>query len=307
MKTLKLILPVLILLPFCTLAQSHKAIGEINYDYIPVKLGDTSATAKLFNAEMAFPIFKKQSSSLNGKVQFGSMTFKNFPESAEESLYSIEFQAAYTHKFDSLKSITLFGKLGIYSDMEDISIEDFRGTIGFQYKIRKNARYLYGVGAAYSNQFFGHQISPFITIDYHPSKNWYLYGQIPTDFRIEYALTEKDYLAFGIRGVTNSYRLSDKTGPGRYNNSSFIQTSQWSTKLYYERFVFKNWSVNLSAGYAISQNFRQYNNISGSMLDSWTILTIPVGKKRPDPAVEIKKPGMLYSVGIKYNIFTNRK
>lgn len=306
-SVLKIVLPVLIFLPFFSIAQSQKAVAETGYDYIPIKFGDTSASAKIFNAELAFPILTKRNSSLTGKGEFGSITFRDFPQSAKASLYSISFQVAYTHKVDSLRSLTLFGKLGIYSDFEDISVEDFRGTIGFQYKIRKNARYLYGLGAAYSNQFFGHQINPFITIDYHPTKNWYIYGQIPTDFRAKYALSEKDNIAFGIKGVINSYRLSDKTGPDRYDNSSFIQTSQWSTKIYYERFIFKNWSVNVSAGYAFSQIFRQYNNIDGSKLDSWTILVLPVGKKRPDPAVEIKKPGMLYSVGIRYNIFTKIK
>lgn len=306
MKIPTLALPLLMLLPAITIAQSHKSIGDIHYDYIPVKLGDTSASAKIFNAEMAFPIFKKQTSSLSGKAEIGSIKFSNFPGDANSSLYSISFQAAYTHKLDSSKSLSIFGKLGVYSDFEDISIEDFRGTVGFQYRIRKNARYLYGLGVAYSNQFFGHQINPYVTIDYHPSRNWYLYGQIPSDFRIEYSLSDKDYLAFGVKGQTNSYRLSDKTGLGRYKNSSFIQTSQWIGKLYYERFIFKNWSVNVSAGYAFSQNFRQYNNIGGSMLDSWTILTIPVGKKRPDPAVEIKKPGVIYSAGIRYSIFSTK-
>jgi|GEM_PF-1077050 len=304
MRKFKLAIMLILLAPLATLAQIHRDLANFNYGYIPVKLGDTSASARTIDFDIAMPVFNRPKESLTLKLDLHKITFNEFPEDTQGTLYGTAIQGAYTRKLgNGNKALTLFGQLGIFSDFDDISGEDFRGTIGFQYKYTRSEKLRYGLGLAYSNQFFGHQISPYITFDYRPSKKWDIYGQFPTNFRAAYLFSDKDILAFGVRGSTNSYRLSKELKSHPYDNSGFIQTTQWSSRLYYEHYFGKHISINGSAGFAFVNKFRQYDDIPGSMLDSWTIITVPVGKKRPDPVREISKPGMVYQIGISYNLF----
>jgi len=298
-----LIIAIICLSPVIGIAQQRKELAQIGYIYIPVKLGDTSASAKVLDVEFTMPVFRKPKESLTLKMEFGKMTFHNFRDVVEETLYSVALQGAYSRKFsDTTKTFTLLGQIGIFSDWEDISGEDIRGTIGFQYKYARSPRLKYGLGLAYSNQFFGHQISPYVTFDYRPNKHWDIYGQFPTNMRAAYLITERDNVALGIRGLTRSYRLSNRQGSGHYENSGFIQTTQWSAKAYYEHTFGKHLTLSGSAGYAIINKFRQFDYIPGSMLNSWTIITFPVGKKRPDPNQEVSKAGMVYQLSLSYTL-----
>lgn len=293
----KLILLILIISPFISSAQ-HKEAGHLDYWYVPVKYKDTGANVRMVDLNVGLPIYRKPAASLLANVELKTVQFSNFPLQNIPTLYSVSFQAAYVRKINQNLSLALFGQLGVFSDFKDLSAEDVRGTIGFQYRIKHSETFKSGLGIAYSNQFFGNELLPYINIDYNPGPDWRIYGQVPSNVKAEYKLSKKDFIGFGVRGLTNSYRLS-KT---EYN-SSFVQTVEWHGKLFWERFIYRNWSVNLNAGYTFSQTFRLYDDIDGAMLNSWTILTIPVGKKRPEPKQEIKRNGMIYQVGVAYNIF----
>lgn len=301
MSTRSLIIAIVCFYPVMGLAQQRKEMAQISYIYMPVKLGDTSASARVLDIEFAMPVYRRPKESLMLKLDFGQMTFHQFRNVDDETLYGLALQGAYSRKFnDTTKTFTLMGQVGIFSDMEDVSGEDIRGTIGFQYKYARSERLKYGLGLAYSNQFFGHQISPYVTFDYRPSKRWDIYGQFPTNIRAAYAVTEKDNIALGIRGFTRSYRLSSKKSHSEYDNSGFIQITQWSANLYYEHTFAKNFLLTGSAGYAVINKFQQFDYIPGSMLNSWTIITVPVGKKRPDPSQEISKAGMVFRLSLSY-------
>lgn len=285
----------LLSLPAAAFAQHTERLGISGY-YIPVKYGDTSSSLKMTELSYTTPLYKSAKSVLTGGMEFKAAGFKGFPEGSI-SLYALSLQSVYVRKVSERLSLALFGQVGIYSDWKDISTEDMRTTIGMQYRIKYSERFKAGLGVAYGNQFYGHQLSPYVTIDYRVSRHWYLYGQVPTHVKLEYIFSDKDFAGFGIRGINNSYRLS-KT---EYE-SHFIQFTQWSTKLYWEHYFAKRWSFTLSAGYALIQKFKMYQD-NGETFNYWNILTIPVGKKSPEPLHEIKQSSMFFQAGISYGIF----
>lgn len=289
----------------CTInlyAQQHRDMASINYWHVPITNQDSSKTKiQMVDVNFDFPIYKGNKNTIFGSMELRQAHIDNFPSQENLSVYSTAYRMAYIRKVSPTLSLALFGQIGVYSDFKDVSSEDFRGMIGFQYRIKHSEQLKTGLGVAYANQFFGHQLLPYLSIDYHFKDRWYIYGQVPTNVRLEYMLGEKDFVGFGIRGLTNSYRLSKNE-----HNSQFIQNVDWMGKFYWEHFITKNVSFNINGGYSFIQSLRLYDDIPGDMLNSWTIITFPVGKKRPDPVHEIKKNSFMFQLGVSYNVFNNK-
>lgn len=299
MKNFHYLVAFIVLAPLFSSGQDNKEVAGINYMYIPVKYNDTSLHVNIVDFNIGMSLHKTEKTSISGKLEVGSMSFSNFPGTSP-TFYSTAFQGVYTRIVNNNLALTIFGKLGIYSDMKNISANAFRAMVGFQYKIKVSETMRYGLGIAYANQFYGNQLMPYVNMDWHPSRNWEIYGQFPTNIRAEYTLSERDFIGFGINGLKNSYRLSSKN-----DEDNFVQLSQWTGKLFYEHKVYKHWSFNVNAGYALTQSYSEYNDVKGGNLNTWSILTIPVGKKRPVPTTEVRKTGMVFQGGIAYKIFKN--
>ncbi len=283
-------------------AQQHKDMASLNYWNIPIKNGDSTTRIRMVDMNLDFPLHQSSLNSVFGGIELRQAHIGNFPNGENLSVYSTAFKMAFVRKVSPTLSLALFGQIGIYSDFKDVSSEDFRGLVGFQYRIKHSEQLKTGLGVAYANQFFGHQLLPYLSIDYHFKERWYLYGQVPTNVRLEYMISGKDFIGFGIRGLTNSYRLSKS----QYN-SQFVQNVDWMGKVYWERFFTKNLSFNVNGGYSFIQSVRLYDDIPGDLLNSWTIVTFPVGKKRPEPIHEIKKSSYMLQIGVAYNVFSNKK
>jgi len=275
-------------------AQDHRDVASINYWHVPITNNDSSKTKiQMLDVNFDFPIYKGSQNSIFGSMELRQAHIDNFPTQENLSVYSTAYRMAFIRKVSPTLSLALFGQIGIYSDFKDLNSEDLRGMVGFQYRIKHSEQLKTGLGIAYANQFFGHQLLPYLSINYHFKERWYLYGQVPTNVRLEYTLAKKDFIGFGIRGLTNSYRLSKNE-----NNSQFIQNIDWMGKFYWEHFITKNLSLTINGGYSFIQSLRLYDDIPGDMLNSWTIITFPVGKKRPEPVHEIKKNSFMFQLGV---------
>lgn len=283
-------------------AQQHRDVASLNYWNVPITNGDSTTRIQMVELNLDFPIYRGGRNALFGSIELKEAQISNFPNKENLNVYSTAYKMAFVRKVSPTLSLALFGQIGIYSDFKDISSEDFRGVFGVQYRITHSEQLKSGLGLAYSNQFFGHQLLPYLSIDYHFKDRWYLYGQVPTNVRLEYMVSEKNFAGFGIRGMTNSYRLSKSL-----YNSQFLQNVDWFGKVYWEHFFTKHLSFNINGGYSFIQSLRLYDDIAGDMLNSWTIITFPVGKKRPEPIYEIKKNSFMFQVGLAYNVFTNKK
>lgn len=272
-------------------------LASINYSISKLKYNDTSANAKQLEVKFRIPVYQKNKSTIVGTIGYKNVSLNDFPESYSQNLQGITLQAVWLYKFSNNKSITLFAQAGWFSDMKDISSKDFRYTAGFRYRVKHSDKLSTGWGLAYSRQFFGNQIIPFIDVDYRPNEKWSITGQFPIKPKVLYHFNKKLSAGLEINGDAASYRLSQSE-----KNNEFIQINQWTGLAKLEYQFAKAWQFNFGIGRNFKQAYKLYNDASTT---PWTIITIPLGDK-PAPIQQIDNKGLNIQFGISFSPFTNR-
>ena len=226
---------------------------------------------------------------------YKNINLHGFPANYTSKLHGIALQCAWLYKNTYRSSLTFFAQAGLFSDMNDISGKDFRLSGGFRYRFKHSDKLSTGWGLAYARQFFGHQIIPFIDVDYKPNKNFSISGQFPVKPKILYHFNKKLSAGLELSAEAASYRLSAEE-----NNNQFIQINQWTgfAKLEYQ--FAKAWQLSFGIGRNFKQSYKLYNDASGT---PWTIITIPVGAK-PEPTQELDNGGVNVRLGVSFNPFS---
>jgi len=141
------------------------------------------------------------------------------------------------------------------SDLKDISGEDMTYSAAVMLRIRKSETFSYSLGVAYSRQFFGNVLIPVIGMDWNISDRWTYSGTLPIAEKLKYKISGKNFAGisndFSIGG--GAYRLSKQM------DSKYFQLQQIRTSLFYENAPAKNFSLQISERYNISQKLDLYN------------------------------------------------
>lgn len=288
---MRFIIGILFLLPVFRSIAQDKDLATVNYAISKVSYNDTSAGAKQFDVKFRLPVYQQNRSTLGGTIGYKSVSLHDFPASYTSSLHGITLQGAWLYKFSAQQSLAVFAQTGLFSDMKDVDGKDIRYGFGFRYRYKHSYKLSSGWGLAYSRQFFGNQIIPFIDVDYRPNENWSISGQIPIRPKVLYHFSTKLRAGIELNGDAASYRLS-QTG----RNNQFMQINQWMGlgKLEYQ--FAKLWQLNFGIGRSFNQSYKLYNNASTT---PWTIITFPLGA-RPDPVQRINSRGLNIQLGVSF-------
>lgn len=262
-------------------------LAVINYTASALKYNDTSAHARQFDAKFRLPVYR----TFGITIGYKNVMLAEFPSSYTPHLHGITLQTAWLYKLTARRNLSFFVQAGLFSDMKDISGKDFRYSAGFRYRYRHSDKVSTGWGLAYARQFFGNQVIPFIDIDYKPNNKWSITGQFPVKPKVLYHFSEKLRTGVELSGEAASYRLS--------SNNQFIQINQWTGLAKLEYQFASAWQLNFGIGRNFKQSYKLYND---AVTTSWTIITIPVGRKE-DPVQKIDSKGLNVQLGISYNPF----
>lgn len=288
---------IILLLLACRSTAQDKDLATINYSISKVKYNDTSANARQFDAKFKLPVYQKNKSTFACIIGYKNVSLNNFHNSYTSPLHGFTIQAAWLYKSTDKKYLTLFIQAGLFSDIKDLSGKDFRYSAGFRYRYKHSDRLTTGWGLAYSRQFFGNQIIPFIDVDYRPNDKWTISGQAPVKPKIIYRFNTKISAGIEVNGEASSYRLS-----ATEKNNQFIQINQWTGLAKIEYQFAKSWQFNLGIGKNFKQSFKLYNDASTT---PWTIITIPLGNK-PEPVHKVDSKGLNVQFGVSFNPFVTK-
>lgn len=289
---------VLVILSATTGFSQDKDLATVNYTLSKLKYNDTAANAQQLDVKLRLPVYQKNKNVLAGMVGYKHVSLNNFPSAYSQSLHGITLQGAWKLWLGNKRSITLFAQAGLFSDMQDISNKDFRYTAGFRYRQKHSDKLSIGLGLAYSRQFFGNQVVPFIDVDYKPNEHWSITGQFPVKPKVLYHLNSKVSAGIEVNGEAASYRLS-----ATEKNNQFIQINQWTGLAKLEWQFAKGWQLNFGLGRNFKQTYKLYNDAATT---PWTIITIPLGEK-PDPVQKIDRKGLNMQLGISFTPFFSKK
>jgi hypothetical protein len=271
-------------------------MASINYSISKLKYNDTSANAKQFDVKLKLPLYQRNKNTLAASIGYKNVVLNNFPESYTQNLHGITLQAGWLYKFSIRKSLTIFAQAGLFTDMIDVSGKDWRFGAGFRYRYKHSDKLTTGWGLAYSRQFFGNQVIPFIDVDFKPNDKWSITGQFPIKPKVLYHFNKKLSAGMEINGEAASYRLSSSA-----KNNQFIQINQWAGLARMEYQLAKAWQFNLGIGRNFRQSFKVYDDASTA---PWTIITIPLGQ-RTEPVQRVDSKGLNVQFGISLNPFHN--
>lgn len=287
----KYLLP-LLLLAHITRAQ-EKDLATIRYTVSGLKYNDTSTTANQLDVKLRMPLYQRGKSTVGATLGYKNVTLHGFPELYIASLHGIIFQSAWMYQFTARRSVTFFAQAGLFSDLKDVSVKDYRYSAGLRFRLKHSDRLRTGCGLAYSRQFFGNQLVPFIDVDYRPTDKWSITGQLPVKPKVLYNFNKKLSAGLELSGEAASYRLSSA---GRDNQ--FIQINQWTGMARLEYRFACSWQLSLGMGKNLKQSYKLYNDAATT---PWTIITIPVGSK-PDPVEKLDGKGMNLQLGISFRV-----
>lgn len=231
-------------------ATIHYTLSRLNY-------GDTAAHAKQLDIKFRLPAYRNNKNISGITPGYKYVLLDHFPGSYSPNLHGITLQGTWIHRFNNRQTITLFAQAGLFSDMKDISAKDFRYTAGIRYRQKHSVKLTSGWGLAYSRQFFGNQVTPFIDVDYQPNERWSISGQFPIKPKILYHFNKKLSAGIEVNGEVTSYRLS-----ATEKNNRFIQINQWAGLVKLEYKLAKAWQLHFGIGENFKQSYKLYDNAS---------------------------------------------
>lgn len=179
----------------------------------------------------------------------------------------------------------LLGIPKIASDFKDgISSEDWQYGGVFLEQFVKSDHFKIKAGLYYNREAFGDFYVPLVGIDWKINNRIYLYGILPTNYRVEFnVLKDRLYMGLNLKSLTRSFRLSDA------NNADYVRYNEIQTKLFVDWFVVPKVIVFAEAGYSLGKNPLQYIHNT----DEMTAVS---------PVYTPMKPYPIISVGLAYRI-----
>lgn len=293
MIKVKVYIPLLVLVAGAALAQ-ERDLATVNYAVSRVHYNDTTAAARQLDMKLRFPLYQKKQNTVGATLGYKNVSLQHFPLNYTPILHGLIFQGAWMYKMTKRRSLTLFAQAGLFSDMKDISNRDFRYSAGFRYRMKHSDKLSSGWGLAYSRQFFGNQVVPFIDLDYKPDNRWSIAGQFPVKPKILYRISKKISIGLELSGEAASYRLS-----AHERDNQFIQINQWTGLSRIEYRFAKAWQFHLGIGRNLKQSYKLFDNTSTT---HWTLITIPFGE-RSAPIQKIDSKGLNVQLGISFDVF----
>lgn len=271
-----------------------KDFATIKYGISTLRYNDTSAFAQNAEAKSRFLVTGRNRWIFIGSLAYKSLSFNHFPQAFENCIHGFTLQGISLYKVRSKSSIAFLGQAGLFSDLKDVSKKDFRFSFGIRYRVKYSEKLSLGLGIGYSRQFFGHQIAPFIDLDYKPNNKWSITGQFPIKPKVLYHFSKKLGVGIEISGDASSYRLS-----ATKNDNQFIQVNQWAGLLKLEYRFANSLQLNIGVGRNFRQSFKLYND---KIPSSWTIITFQTSEKEA-PVYQIEDKGYIIQLGISFNPF----
>lgn len=289
---IRIIVAVLLLIPAVSTGQD-KDVFSLSHDLSSIKSNEASGYYQQWEVRAKYPVFKGKQVLWAGGCTWKQVSIKNIAELPGTTFNGLSAQVFRIQQIGASASFTVFAQAGMFTDWIGVSFNDLRYGIGFRYKRRHSDRLSSGWGLAYARQFFGHQLVPFVEIDYRPSGRWRITGHFPVKPRITYQVSKQFRLGMELQGDASSFRF----GPS--GEKSILQINQWSALIRAEQIFKKNWTLFAGAGVVIRQSYRVYDDPQAV---PWTIITIPLGAKE-EPLSNISGKGFCLQFGCSLNVF----
>lgn len=218
-------------------------------------------------------------------IQTGRSTIPN--RSTRVSSISIGLGCQWLSTNQKWKSV-LLGIPKIASDFEDpVGKDDFQIGLLFIENYKVSTRLQIKAGIYYNEEIFGHFIVPLVGVDWQASDNLRFYGLLPTNYKIEYAISKRKWFTgVNFKALTRTFQLS------KDQNNDYIRFDEVVLKAFVEYYCTSNIVAYAEIGRSLGKSLLQYKANSEDLSYSNPNYT-PIGNYIP------------FSIGLAYRIRTN--
>jgi hypothetical protein len=237
----KLILILTILFFLRGNSQPYTDIANYNYQTFSSNNSSNSSTNQqtdVYALSLFVPRELKNGNTLLFRVNSESIhsSFSPSPTQTHNvSSVSLGFGYQWLSKSQKWKSV-LLGIPKVASDFEDaIGKDDFQFGLLFIENYKVSTRLQIKAGIYFNEEVFGHFIVPLLGVDWQASENLRFYGILPTNYKIEYAISKKKlYTGLNFKALTRTFQLSES------QNSDYIRFDEVVLKGIIEYYCLKN-------------------------------------------------------------------
>ena len=293
MKPLYLSFLVTILIPFSQAsAQPFVDIASFNYQNFTgtnnINPGTTNNT-KDYSFSIFLPKEFKSGNALLFRINGESIHSSTSPRITQAtSVSSISVALGYQWLSQSKKwKSVLMGIPKVASDFQSsIGNQDFQYGMLFTQNYRWNSNLQIKAGLYYNKEAFGNFFVPLVGVDWKASDRWQLFGLLPTNYKIEYAIAKKKwYTGVNFKAFTRSFQLSQE------QNKDYIRFDEVVLKGFIEYYYNDNMMMYAEIGQSLGTSVLQYKGDSQDLSYS-NPNYIPIGNYVP------------FSIGLAYRIRT---
>ncbi len=190
---------------------------------------------------------------LNGEMMSSTIT----PDSSYNSkLYTISVPIGFQFLSESKKWKTAIIAIPkIASDFKE-TVTSYDYQIGgiFLENYVYNEKLKIKAGVYYNREAFGNFFMPLVGIDWKATDRINIYGIMPSNYKVEYAITKnKLYAGLNFKSLTRSFRLS------KTHNFDYVRYNEIILKLFIDYFAYKKVLVFGELGYSLGKNPLQYS------------------------------------------------
>jgi len=262
-----------------------------SYQYDNLKYNEVNGHVASFEAFLNYPVKKLNNGVILGKMQFISQAYEDLGEPYNQKVYGLENTFFWNKELKNQDKLTVLAQVGVFSDFVDISGKDLKYSIGFRYLNHWHDRLKTGYGVGYSRQFFGHQINPFLSIDYQINDKLKLIGMLPIRPKLVYQVSEKVHWTNEFYGNVNAFRLSES----EYDNS-FIRINNWYYLSKIEYLCKNHHLFSIGIGFDFIHTLKFYNDNQANTI---TLFTFDINEPTK-PVSELKTRGFKFQIGYRF-------
>ncbi|WP_158829599.1 DUF6268 family outer membrane beta-barrel protein [Mucilaginibacter lacusdianchii] len=292
----------LILSPARTMAQGYVEGVNLSYEHMPIKIktpdGEQKFTGNNLKIATSIPIFLTPNKS-KYLIVGGNLEAFNFsgthPAFEVKRVYSISPTFGYSTMVSPTFNLTALLTPTINSDYENVKSSDikFGGIVRGSWKANDNLTWRAVLG--YRQQFYGPQYLATVGMDWKASERLRIFGDVPKDLTINYALNPKMNTGFNLSVQNSTYRLN--------NQDRYFEYNTVNPGLFVERYISSNWAVRATAAYTLIRNMEIYNKKDKAK----AFIDFAEFGDRADPINPEVSKGLAFKIGLSYRIVPGKK
>ncbi len=260
MKPLHIFLLVAILVPFSQAsAQPFVDIANFNYQNFTGTNKSNPAidnTTEVYSLSVFLPKELKSGNALLFRINGESIQSSTSPRIAQAtSVFSISVALGYQWLSESKKwKSVLMGIPKVASDFKSsVDNHDFQYGMLFVQNYKWNPNLQLKAGLYYNKEAFGNFFVPLVGVDWKASDRWQLFGLLPTNYKIEYAIAKKKwYTGVNFKAFTRSFHLSPE------QNNDYIRFDEVVLKGFLEYYCTANIVAYAEIGQSFGKSLLQY-------------------------------------------------